>query len=255
MSGVLRATDLAVGRAGSRVLCGIDLELERGERLALLGSNGSGKTTLLRAFAGLDAPLDGTLSWWGGALPRGRERVRKLGVVFQSETPPAFSVRELVTLGLGLEGRASGPERRRVEAVLEWAGLGPLSDRACRSLSGGELRLALFARALAAGPELLLLDEPTNHLDPARKAGVLDWLERLERPLSVVIATHDLELAARADRVGLIGAGRMRALGAPREVLTPENLARVLGVNVRRLAPPYGGSPLLQIGAGREVPA
>ncbi len=109
------------------------------------------------------------------------------------------------------------------------------------------MQRAMLSRALVAGPRLLLLDEPTNHLDPARQAALLTWLERLHGTTAVVLATHDLALAAICDRVALFGGGRLARLGSARDVLSPENLARSLGVTVRRLDDPDGGPPLFRV--------
>jgi iron complex transport system ATP-binding protein len=247
VSPVLEAIEVAVGRGGKSVLRGINLSVDAGERLALVGANGAGKSSLLRALAGLDPVLGGSIRWAGGPLPRGSARVRMLGVLFQTETPSRFTVRELVTLGLGLEGPPSSSDGARVNDVLERAELLPFADRSCASLSGGEAQRALLSRALVAGPRVLLLDEPTNHLDPARQATLLRWFERLRGETAVVLATHDLALAATCDRVALLDGGRLSTLGKAREVLTPENLARALGAEVRRVDDPGGGPPLFRV--------
>ncbi len=247
MTCVLEAVGLAVGRGKTAVLSGINLAVDAGERLALVGANGAGKSTLLRALAGLDSVHAGTIRWNSGALPVGSARVRTLGVLFQTETPSRFSVRELVTLGLGLDGPPSSTDRARVDAMLAQAELTPLAERSCATLSGGEAQRAVLSRALVADPRLLLLDEPTNHLDPARQATLLRWFDRLRGNTAVVLATHDLALAATCDRVALLDGGRVSQLGAAREMLTPDNLTRTLGVSVRRLDDPNGGPPLFRV--------
>jgi ABC-type cobalamin/Fe3+-siderophores transport system ATPase subunit len=246
---VVEATALAVGYGAHAVLSDIDLAIGAGERVALVGGNGAGKTTLLRALAGLDAPLAGTIRWQGGALPRGAARVRSVGVLFQSEPPARFRVRELVTLGLGLDGPPSPAAQQQVDAAIAWAELSALADRSAASLSGGEAQRARLARALVAGPRLLLLDEPSNHLDPARQAALYGRLDRLRGQVAVVLATHDLALAATCDRIALLHDRRIAAIGAPADVLTPALLARALGVRVRRVDDPLGGPPLLRVEA------
>jgi iron complex transport system ATP-binding protein len=255
MTVVLEAIDVAVGRAARIVVTGVNLAVRGGERTALVGANGCGKTTLLRALGGLDPVLAGTIRWQGG-LPRGRERVRRLGMLFQAELASHFDVRELVTLGLGLDGPPGAAARCQVEDALGWADLAHLADRPCASLSGGEAQRALLARALVASPKLLLLDEPTNHLDPSRQGALLRQLDRLRGSVAVVLATHDLALAAGCDRVVLLHGGRVAALGIPADVLTPENLERALDVRIQRLDDPDGGPPFLRvIAADNEVAA
>jgi iron complex transport system ATP-binding protein len=244
---VLETNDLAVGRAGGVVLAGVNLAVAAGERFALVGANGCGKTTLLRALAGLDPVLAGTIHWRGMALPRGAARVRTLGVVFQTEQASHFTVREMVTLGLALDAPPSASARARIDHVLRTAELTALAERACATLSGGELQRVVLARATVAEPALLLLDEPTNHLDPARQAMLLGELDRLRDRVAVVMATHDLALAAGCDRVALIHAGRIAALGTASEVLTPAALRRALGVDVQRVDDPTGGPPMLRV--------
>ena len=253
---ILEATGLAVGRAGIAVLAGVELCVRAGERVALVGANGSGKTTLLRALAGLDRPVAGTVRWAGGPLPHGGARVRVVGVLFQGEPASRFTVRELVTLGLALDGPPSAAARRQVDDALALAELAGLADRPCASLSGGEAQRALLARAVVAAPRLILLDEPTNHLDPAGRAMVHALLDRLRGRVAVVAATHELGLAACCDRVALLGAGApgrpgrpgtIDAVGAPSAILTPERLAAALGARIRRLDDPDGGPPLFGV--------
>jgi iron complex transport system ATP-binding protein len=243
---VLRTSGLAVGWNGRIVLRDIDLAIEPGERVALLGSNGSGKTTLLRVLAGIAPPLAGELTWRGAALPKGGARCRVVGYVLQTEPTVHFTVRQLVALGLGTDGPPSAPQMAEVARVLADEGLTELADRRCSTLSGGEWQRAVIARALVAQPALLLLDEPTSHLDPARRAVLHERLLRL-RDQAVVLATHDLELAALCDRVMILGDGRAMAVGGPREVLTAEVLEPALGVRVRRLDDPEGGPSLFRV--------
>jgi iron complex transport system ATP-binding protein len=257
VSHVLEARGLAAGRGAELAVRGVDLDVAPGERVALVGANGSGKTTLLRVFAGLDAPRAGTIAWQGAPLPSGAARVRRVGVLTQEELASGFRLRELVTLGLGEDGPPGARARRSVDECLARHQLTPLAERACTSLSGGEARRGALARTLVAAPALLLLDEPTNHLDPARHAELCAWLTDDARDAAVVLATHDLTVASRCDRVLLLEGGAPLALGAPEDVLTPPLVARALGVHVRRVVDPEGGPPLLRVLAPvrREVAA
>jgi iron complex transport system ATP-binding protein len=245
MSPVLEASALTLRRGAARVLSSVSLALAPGEHLALLGRNGSGKTTLLRALAGLDAPEAGQLRWSGAPLPRGAARAQAIGVLFQSEPASAWTARELVTLGLALDGPAGPQARAHVKASLEREQLTPLADRPTAELSGGEAQRTRLARARVAAAPLLLLDEPTLHLDPAHQAAFCAWLQ--DAPEALVLATHDLALAARCHRVALLVGGRVLKLGTPDEVLTAPLLAEALGIHTRRVVDPQGGPPLFQL--------
>jgi iron complex transport system ATP-binding protein len=244
---VLEARGVSVGWQGRSVLTGVDLCLRAGERFALVGANGSGKTTLLRALGGLELPLAGSIRWLGQALPHGRERVRVLGLLLQGEQASRFGVRELVTLGLALDGPAGSSERALVSETLDWAELSSLAERSCWSLSGGEAQRALLGRAWVAKPRLVLLDEPTSHLDPKRQADLLCRIEQLHGKTTVLLSTHDLSLAASCDRVALLHATGIDAVGTPSDVLTPARLSRCLGARVQRLEDPDGGPPFFRV--------
>jgi iron complex transport system ATP-binding protein len=233
------ATDLAAGYSRRPVLAGVTLAVGPGEAVALVGANGSGKSCLLLTLAGLLAPLAGQLRWSGRPrLPGGAARVRELGVLLQQESPPGFRVQELVGLGLALDRPPGARERGQVDAAVARVGLEAVAQRRCTELSGGQWQRARLARAVVANPAALLLDEPTNHLDPGGRAelmGLIDKLrDNLRGALSLVMATHDLQLAGRCDRVLALAAGRVVAVGAPRQVLTPATLGQVFGAHAAK---------------------
>ena len=221
---VLRARDLWVeldrGDELHEVLGGVDLEVERGEAVALMGRNGAGKSTLLRAAAGLVRPVGGE-----AATPH--------GMALLTQTPADYLVRERVAEELpGEAGRAA------LAAVgLEWA-----ADRDPRDLSGGErqrlaLAIAMAGRDAAALPGLIALDEPTRGMDRARKDDLAELVERLcGEGAAVIVATHDVEFAATfACRVVMLGDGVVIADGAAAEVLSggwyfATEVSRVLGI-------------------------
>jgi len=191
-----------------RALAGVTLRIEPGEFVALLGPNGAGKSTLLRLLAGLDRPDSGEVH----APPRAR-----LGVVFQKPAlDPLLSVRENLELQaalFGLDRRGSRAEHAARELTLS----DRLNDRV-GSLSGGLARRADLARALLTDPDLLLLDEPTTGLDHEARASFLEAIDarRGRSPnLTVILSTHLMDEAARADRVVLMNEGRVVADGAP----------------------------------------
>jgi iron complex transport system ATP-binding protein len=248
---VLTASALAVGRGGHAVLRDLAFAIAPGERVALVGANGSGKTTLLRALAGIDRPLAGSVRCDGMPVPVGPARIGKLGVLFQTELPGPFTVRQLVTLGLGLDRAPRASHRAEVEAALAQVHLQALADREVARLSGGEAQRAAIARALVARPRVLLLDEPTNHLDPGQRAVLLALLDDLRGSIAVVLATHDLDCAAAADRVLLLGQGGIVAAGPPAAVLTPAPLSATFGAGItfRQLPDPAGGRLFLRVEA------
>lgn len=229
MPSVLTARALSAGYGGRRVLDGIDLDVEAGECLGIIGPNGSGKSTLLRALAGVLPLSSGELRLEGAPLADygRREIARRIGVV-PAELHPGFSfrAREIVAMGrnahLGLLGELGPADLAAVDSALRATETDGLQDRYFDELSSGERQRVMLAQALAQGPSLLLLDEPTAHLDLTHQVQLLDLLRELqvERGLSSVLVSHDLNLAAEyADRLLLLHRGRCRAQGRPEEVL------------------------------------
>ncbi len=223
----LRAIGLCksyVGPGGElRVLTGVDLEVRRGELVAIMGVSGSGKSTLLNLLGALDRPDAGTLEIAGLAVETMKERERcrlrsqRLGFVFQSHhLLPEFTAEENIMMPLLIAGRAPLEARTRARALLEAVGLADRALHRPKELSGGEAQRVAVARALAPQPELVLADEPSGNLDVANAAGLHDLLASLTRNehQTVVLVTHDARLAARADRVMLLEDGRL--LLAPR---------------------------------------
>jgi len=230
--------DVTVELGGRPVVDGIDLEVARGEWLALIGPNGGGKTTLLRAIARL-VSFAGSIALEGRptATMRRAELSRLLAVVPQEpSTPPWLTVGEYVLLGrtphlgaLAKEGRRDREAAARALARLDLLAYG---DRLLGTLSGGEKQRAVVARALAQEARIVLLDEPTAALDIGHQQQALDLLDvlRAESGLTLVSAMHDLTLAAQyADRMVLLDRGRVVADGFPRDVLTEEAIARHYG--------------------------
>jgi putative ABC transport system ATP-binding protein len=204
-----------VGPADVSALSAVDLEISAGEIVAVVGPSGSGKSTLLQIAGGVSA-TDGGEAWfdgvqWSAMKPRDRARTRRrsIGFVFQSfHLLPALSVLENVELPILLDGRRDRPAATRsVEAV-------QLSHRAHHlpaELSGGEMQRAAIARAIVQGPKLILADEPTGSLDAGAGAVVRELLGEHVRRLhaSMIVATHDPETAAMADRILELRDGRV----------------------------------------------
>lgn len=198
------------------VLDGVDLDIRRGELVALLGPSGSGKSTLLNVIAGIDVPCAGDVTFAGTSLARlsDRERTlfrrRHIGFVFQFfNLIPTLTVEENLRLPLELNGR--GPAHDGVQALLDSVGLGERASSYPDRLSGGEQQRVAIARAIVHSPELLLADEPTGNLDAATGDVVLDVLERLTRAhaRTLLVATHSDRVVDRADRVLVLRDGRV----------------------------------------------
>ncbi|MBZ0105002.1 MAG: ATP-binding cassette domain-containing protein [Sulfuricella denitrificans] len=196
-----------VGDGVLTILHRLDLEIARGESVAILGASGSGKSTLLGLLAGLDLPSSGEVQINGKNLftldedERAALRGRLIGFVFQSfQLLPALTALENVMLPLELAG--SPAAREKALAVLHRVGLSERLQHYPKHLSGGEQQRVAIARAFATQPELLLADEPTGNLDSATGARIIDLLFELNREqgTTLVLVTHDAELAARCSR-------------------------------------------------------
>ncbi|MCS7239985.1 MAG: ABC transporter ATP-binding protein [Candidatus Bipolaricaulota bacterium] len=225
--------------SGQFVLVGVNVEVERGEVLFLLGANGSGKTTLLECLCGVRVPQRGEVSLDGKRLSSlsARERAKYIAYVPQfPETTFAYTVEEMILMGraphIGPFGQPGPKDREKVEEVLALIGLEALRGRPVNALSGGEKRLVLIARGLAQEAPYLLLDEPDAHLDPANQHRVLSVICRLAKTgLGVAATTHNPNSALLyAQRVLLLRSGKTLAHGDPRQVLFPEVLTEAYGI-------------------------
>jgi iron complex transport system ATP-binding protein len=244
-SAVLRFEAVSAAAGGRPILHAVTLDLRPGEVLTLAGPNGAGKTTLFRVASRVLRPSAGSVSLLGRELSAWsrRELARVLAVVPQDVGIAfPFRVGEVVLMGrsphlgpLGFETRA---DLERAREALSRVGIEALADRSVLELSGGERQLVLLARALAQDPRVLLLDEPTAHLDLRHRVQVAALVRELVRDgRSALVVSHDLGLAARSgDRIALLREGRLRALGSPREVLTPEHLRATFEVETEILS-------------------
>ena len=198
---IIECHQLSVGFDGVKVLDGVTFSVSEGDFLGLIGPNGGGKTTLLRVLLGLQKPLAGRVTVFGGLPGRSPGRIGYVPqrLFFDREFP--ISVRDLVLMGRlskkKLFQRYNHLDRVRVDEAICTAGLERLIERRIGDLSGGELQRALIARALAGEPELLLLDEPTASIDPQMKITIYDLIEQLKERLTIVLVTHDTSLINR----------------------------------------------------------
>jgi iron complex transport system ATP-binding protein len=238
---VIDTVGLTVAYRGRPVLRDIDLHIGRGERVALVGPNGAGKSTLLRAIAGLVDPAVGSVSLGGQSVSSlGRLAIaRRLAVVPQvAALPFSTTVEEVVALGrLPHEHPIRGmrpSDRSAVAAAIEQVGVGHLMGRDARELSLGERQLVLLAMAVAQDAPVLVLDEPTVHLDLKHQVEVMELLVDLNERLgtTVLAVLHDLGLAAHFfPRLIVLAGGRVVGDGTPGDVLAPDRIRDVFGVD------------------------
>ena len=203
-----------------RALDGVNLTVEKGEFVAVVGTSGSGKSTLLHMLGGLDRPTGGTVTVDGRELSALKDeeltifRRRKIGFVFQNyNLVPVLNVYENIVLPIQLDGKA--PDRGYVDQIIETLGLGNKLQNLPNNLSGGQQQRVAIARALAAKPAIILADEPTGNLDSATSLDVMGLLKVTAQKFSqtIVMITHNEELAQMADRIIRIEDGRIVVRG------------------------------------------
>lgn len=217
---ILQTTDLRKyygrGETQVRALDGVDLAIENGEFVAIVGTSGSGKSTLLHMLGGLDRPTSGTVEVDGQAIFSLKDealtifRRRKIGFVFQSyNLVPVLSVWENIVLPVQLDGR--GIDKPYVDEVIRTLGLEKKLNNLPNQLSGGQQQRVAIARALAAKPAILLADEPTGNLDSRTSQDVLGLMKVTGQKFSqtMVMITHNEEIAQLADRIVRIEDGRI----------------------------------------------
>jgi putative ABC transport system ATP-binding protein len=204
--------------AWREILRGIDLDIEAGEQIALLGQSGSGKSTLLHLLGGLDTPSSGRILFDGvdlaglGEPARSLWRRRHVGFIYQFfNLIPTLTVLENVLLPLELNGVAEASARETALDLLAEVGLENRADSWPDRLSGGEQQRVAIVRALIHQPQLVLADEPTGNLDHATGEQALDLLDSLVRAQgrTLILVTHSAEVARRADRIVRLADGRL----------------------------------------------
>ncbi len=248
---VLECRHLSGGYGERPIVEAVNLALESGEWLSLVGANGSGKSTLLRLLSRILKPQQGTV------LLSGRDihtlsptaMAQRLALLPQQQVLPAgLTVYQLVSLGRSphqpwWQWELDAAGRQQVQRALDWTEIAHYRDRPVSDLSGGERQRTFLALALAQEPQVLLLDEPTTFLDIHHQLQLLELLKRLNRQhqLSIITVLHDINLAVRySDRLALMRQGKLWAIGPTAEVLTPDTLREVFEVEATLIETPVG---------------
>jgi len=222
------------------IIKNINLKVDQGEVLALIGPTGAGKTTLLRLLDLLEAPASGSIFFDGTEVTSGKrlrlQARRRMSFVLQKPVVFNMSVADNIACGLKWRKEKEATVSQRVNSALELVGMTEYSSRNARTLSGGETQLVAIARALAIAPEVLFLDEPTANLDPVSAARIEEVLAHIigGQKTTVVMATHDMSQGQRlAGRIGVIINGELLQTGSPSDIFsTPRDtrVAELVGV-------------------------
>ena len=221
---ILQTKDLrkiyGAGETEVRALDGVDLTVEKGEFVAVVGTSGSGKSTLLHMLGGLDRPTSGSVTVDGREIFSLKDealtifRRRKIGFVFQNyNLVPVLNVYENIVLPIQLDGKE--PDQGYLDQIIATLGLEKKLQSLPNNLSGGQQQLVAIARALAAKPAILLADEPTGNLDSKTSQDVMGLLKVTSQRFAqtIVMITHNEEIAQMADRIVRIEDGRIAARG------------------------------------------
>ena len=239
------------------VLQDVSFRVEKGEFIRVIGPNGSGKTTLLKILYRLLSPKEGEVRFDKIPLTKLKQgEIAKRVAVVAQETHLLFPFRAIEVVLMGRSpylGHLMFEGKKDLEVAtkaMEWTEILPLAERPVDELSGGERKRVFIARALAQEPEVILLDEPTASLDIHHQVEFLNLILDLhrERGMSIVMATHDMNLASEfCDRLILLQKGRIFKMGVPSEVITRENIERVYDCEVWVDKHPVSGMPRISL--------
>lgn len=218
---------------GNQALSGVNIQIEEGGTVAVVGANGAGKSTLLALLVGIISASEGEVEIAG--IPMKKERLdeirRKVGFVFQDPDDQLFMARVYDDIAFGPRnfGHSAEEAQAMAERAIETMGIGHLKSRASHKLSGGEKRNVAIAAVLAMEPDVLLLDEPSSYLDPKSRRNFIHAMEGLHH--TKFIATHDLDLVLDlCDRVIILKKGEVFADGTPMELFLNQELMEAAGL-------------------------
>ncbi|MFJ7954039.1 heme ABC transporter ATP-binding protein [Lysinibacillus sp. NPDC096418] len=246
---VFVAQNLSFTVQKAKILKNVSMHIHEQEFVGLIGPNGSGKSTLLKNMYRMLKPQVGDVFLYNENIYKqsAKEMAKQLAVVGQ-ETPVLFdfTVKDLVAMGRTphkrlIEGDTK-EDRDIIEQSMRQAGIVHLTERNFSSLSGGEKKRVIVARALAQQAKIMVLDEPTNHLDVQHQLQLMDLIRSL--PITVVVALHDLNIAATyCDKIYVMQNGEIMAYGTPQDILTPAILKEVFGVHAEVSVHPITKKP------------
>ena len=224
---LIETVDLCQQYDGRDILKNINLKVDKGEVLALIGPTGAGKTTLLRLIDLLEMPASGKIYFAGRDATRTKkarfEMRRRMAFVIQKPIVFNTSIYDNIAYGLKWRGVEKSSLRQKVSSILEMIDLSAYQNRNARTLSGGEAQRVAIARAIVTEPEVLLLDEPTANLDPLSAAKIESLITSIihQYGTTIIMATHDMSQGQRlASRIGVLINGEIRQTGDPIEVFT-----------------------------------
>lgn len=254
MSERLNTEELSIGYAEATIVKGLNLSIPTGKITALVGANGSGKSTILKTMARIMKPKSGSVMLDGKSIHNfsTKEVARQLAILPQNPTAPdGLTVSELVSYGRFPHQKGFGimtaEDRNIISNAITVTGMEPFHDRPIDRLSGGQRQRAWIAMALAQETDILFLDEPTTFLDMAHQLEVLQLLQKLneEEGRTIIMVVHDLNHATRyAQHMVAIKSGTVVSEGSPTEVMTPDVLREVFGIEADIVPDPRTGVPL-----------
>ena len=254
---------LAVAYGRTPVLNDLTFSIPEEDFFIIIGPNGSGKTTLMRMIAGVEKPAKGHVNILGRSIKRYSRKDLARNIAYVPQTMSIdfpFSVIEIVLMGrspyLGMLGLEKEEDLEKARQALAFTGVAHLENRRLDQLSGGECQRVFIARAICQEPKVMLLDEPTASLDLSHQVRIMDLMEKLkiEKRITVVMVSHDLNLAAMyGNRLLLLDQGRIVKIGPPEDVLTYQTLEESYGCTLLVDESPLGGYPRVTLVPGKFI--